>query len=57
MSDIDEPSASKRPHDSDDNPKEVNDDGESSDGWVGPLPTDAAPIKKRKSIHSFHFTF
>lgn len=49
MSDKDEPSASKRQHDSVDNPNEGEDD-ENSDGWVGPLPTDAAPIKKRKSI-------
>lgn len=54
MSDKDEPSASKRSHDSDDNPKE-EDDGESSDGWVGPLPTDAAPTKKRKSIYFILF--
>lgn len=49
MSDKDEPSASKRTHDSADDPKE-EDDGENSDGWVGPLPTDAAPTKKRKGI-------
>lgn len=50
MSNKDEPSASKRAHDSDENPKE-EDDGDTSDGWVGPLPTDAAPTKKRKGIH------
>lgn len=49
MSDKDEPSASKRSHDSADDPKE-EDDGENSDSWVGPLPTDAAPTKKRKGI-------
>lgn len=49
MSDKEEPSASKRAHDEADNPNE-EDDGENSDGWVGPLPTDAAPTKKRKSI-------
>lgn len=53
MSDTDEPSASKRPHDSEVNLTEQDDDG-SSDAWVGPLPTDAAPVKKRKSIKS-HF--
>lgn len=46
MSDQDEPSASKRAHESDVPGKEGDD--ESSDGWVGPLPTDAAPAKKRK---------
>lgn len=49
MSDKEEPSASKRAHDEADNPNE-EDEGENSDGWVGPLPTDAAPTKKRKSI-------
>lgn len=44
MSDSDEP-ATKRPHQSDD---KVEDDDESADGWIGPLPTDAAPVKKRK---------
>lgn len=50
MSDEGESSATKRPHDSDDNTKNEDDGDESSDGWVGPLPTDAAPIKKRKGI-------
>lgn len=53
MSDKDEPSASKRPHESDDKP---GDDDDSSDGWIGPLPTDAAPVKKRKgnTIYDFY---
>lgn len=54
MSDNGEPSASKRPHDPEDNPKDDADD-ESSDAWVGPLPTDAAPVKKRKSEKSHTF--
>lgn len=45
MSDKDEPSASKRPHELDEKTEE---DDESGDGWIGPLPTDAAPVKKRK---------
>lgn len=55
MSDKEEPSASKRPHDSVDDPKE-DDDDENSDGWVGPLPTDAAPTKKRKGIDQIENT-
>lgn len=54
MSDKEEPSASKRPHESDDKTAE---DEESSDGWIGPLPTDAAPVKKRKGIYTFSFNF
>lgn len=54
MSDKDEPSVSKRLHDSDSNRKEGveggGEDDECSDDWVGPLPTDAAPAKKRKGI-------
>ncbi|XP_031622174.1 peptidylprolyl isomerase domain and WD repeat-containing protein 1 [Contarinia nasturtii] len=47
MSDNDEPTTTKRPHESDD---KAGDDDESSDGWIGPLPTDAAPVKKRKVL-------
>lgn len=47
MSDKEEPSASKRPHESEGGNA---DDDESNDGWIGPLPTDAAPVKKRKGI-------
>lgn len=49
MSDKEEASASKRPHESNDKP---DDDNDSSDGWIGPLPTDAAPVKKRKGFAS-----
>lgn len=45
MSDKDEPSASKRTHEE----ENKSDDAEgSSDGWIGPLPTDAIPAKKQK---------
>lgn len=48
----------KRAHESD-NPAEnqANEDDESNDGWVGPLPTDAAPTKKRKGILHFFYNF
>lgn len=45
MSDQEESSATKRAHEPD---NAAGDDDESSDGWVGPLPSDAAPTKKRK---------
>lgn len=45
MSDQEESNATKRAHESD---NAAGDDDESSDGWVGPLPTDAAPPKKQK---------
>lgn len=51
MSDKEEATASKRQHESDEKPDE---DEESSDGWVGPLPTDAAPVKKRKGFIHFN---
>lgn len=52
----DEPTTSKRAH-------EPNGDSDSDDGgWIGPLPTEAAPAKKQKStfflpifINSAHF--
>lgn len=50
MSDKEEATPSKRPHESDDKPDEEDD---SNDGWVGPLPTDAAPVKKRKGNTTF----
>lgn len=34
---------------------QVEEENESNDGWVGPLPTDAAPTKKRKGILSTIF--
>lgn len=50
MSDQEESSATKRTHESE---NAAGGDDESSDGWVGPLPSDAAATKKRKgnSIH------
>lgn len=60
MSDQDEPSASKRPHESDNKPDENDkpgDDDESSDGWIGPLPTDAVPVKKRKGKHNIQLCY
>lgn len=36
-------SAAKRPHDGENNKSESEDEG-----WIGPLPTEAAPAKKRK---------
>lgn len=45
MSDKEESSASKRTHEPD---NQSDDDDGSSCGWIGPLPTDAAPSKKRK---------
>lgn len=53
MSDKEEATASKRPHESDDKPVE---DDESSDGWIGPLPTDAAPVKRRKGFIYFEIS-
>lgn len=53
MSDNEEVGTStKRAHDSD---NQVEEENESNDGWVGPLPTDAAPAKKRKGILSTLF--
>lgn len=57
MSDNDESSASKRAHESE---KPAEEDDGSSDGWVGPLPTDAVPAKKRKgssSLHAFNYIY
>lgn len=54
MSDKEESSASKRSHETDDKPDES---GESSDEWVGPLPTEAAPAKKRKGKFFFSIFF
>lgn len=36
-------SVAKRPHDEENNKSESEDEG-----WIGPLPTEAAPAKKRK---------
>ena len=40
----DDPKSLKRPHGSD----EADDD--SDDGWIGPLPSEAAPQKKKKVL-------
>lgn len=45
MSDKEETSTSKRPHETEEKPDKSD---ESSDDWVGPLPTEAVPVKKRK---------
>lgn len=42
-----ETNTTKRPHEPE---NQAEDEDESNDGWVGPLPTDAAPVKKRKGI-------
>lgn len=49
MSDQEEQSSSnnKRAHEPDNKSDEEDDD---NDEWIGPLPTDAAPVKKRKGI-------
>lgn len=51
MSD-DEPqtSAPKRAHESPEQNTGDGDEEEDDDGWIGPLPTEAAPAKKRKGI-------
>lgn len=49
MSDT-EQSTSKRAHEHDEDKESDNE----SDGWIGPLPTDAVPAKKQKSTIKSH---
>lgn len=45
MSDKEEGTSTKRAHETE---NQEGDGNESDDGWIGPMPTDAVPTKKRK---------